>query len=90
MADDGQQPSNTTRPLESVKTGEPPVDMVKDWSEDYFPTSARPIFISVGIMVLGIVGLCVAVYLLSEHPSDPEKLKRQEAIKERMKIDEDE
>ena len=87
MADDGQQ----SRPVESVPVGEKPVDMIKDWSTDYFPTSARPIFIGWAIVAIGVVSLCAAVYFLSEHPKDPEKVKKQEAIKERMKVeDEDE
>ena len=63
--------------------------MVKDWSTDYFPTSAKPIFIGWTIVVLGVAALCASVYFLSEHPKDPAKVKKQEAIKERMNVEED-
>ena len=64
--------------------------MTKDWSIDYFPTSARPVFIGWGIVVLGVAGLCLAVYLLSEHPEDPEKLKKKRAIEQNLKAEDDE
>ena len=42
----------------------------KDWSSDYFPTSARKVFLGWGMMVGGIVLLCFIVYATSEHPED--------------------
>lgn len=51
-----------------------------DWSSDYFPTSARPVFVRVGLLATIIIFICIAVYLTSEHPEDPEKiLKRKKA-----------
>lgn len=53
--------------------------MREDWSPDYFPTSARPVFLRVGLLATVILAICLAVYLTSEHPEDPGKVaKRKE------------
>ncbi len=65
-------------------------DMAKDWSTDYFPTSAKPVFIGWTIMVLGVLGLCIAVYLLSEHPEDPEKMLKKKQIENNLRPPDDE
>ena len=78
------------RAEDALRPGEEQPEMVKDWSSDYFPTSARPIFIGWTIVVLGVAALCASVYFLSDHPTDPVKAKKQEAIKERLNIDDDE
>ena len=36
---------------------------VVDPAEDYFPTSAKPIFVRLGLLIAVIVGLCLVVYL---------------------------
>ncbi len=46
----------------------PEVRAPKDWDTDTFPTSAKKIFVSWGLMILGIIVLCVVVYSRSEHP----------------------
>lgn len=48
----------------------------KDWSSDYFPTSAKPVFVRVGLLAAVLVAICAAVYLTSEHPPDPEMLEK--------------
>ena len=71
----------------------PEVNLPKDWSPDYFPTSARKVFIGWGVMVGGIVILCTAVYFSSEHPTDPVKDTKVTTAKSRMtemdQLDED-
>jgi hypothetical protein len=47
---------------------DPKTQAPKDWSPDYFPTSARKIFMGWGLMLAGIVVLCTIVYLSSSHP----------------------
>ena len=70
MSDEENQ--NQTQATET----RPPVD----WDVDAFPTSAKKIFISWGLMLLGIAVLCVLVYSRSEHPveakSDAKKAAR--------------
>ena len=46
----------------------PEARLATDWDTDAFPTSAKKVFISWGLMLLGIVVLCVLVYSRSEHP----------------------
>lgn len=71
----------------------PDVNLQKDWSPDYFPTSARKVFIGWGVMIGGIVILCTAVYFSSEHPADTVKDSQVTTAKSRMtemnQLDED-
>lgn len=85
MADNERQQGNAPIPTES---NEP--KMVKDWSEDFFPTSARPVFIGYGVIVVGIIVLCATVYFLSPEKENPEKIKKQKDIAERMNPNADE
>lgn len=55
---------------------EPQAAMPTDWSSDYFPTSAKPVFVRVGLLATVIIFICVAVYLTSEHPEDPTKIEK--------------
>ena len=52
----------------------------KDWSTDYFPTSAKKVFITWGFMIGGIITLILIVYYSSEHPSgDPKTDSKKQA-----------
>ena len=58
--------------------------LATDWSPDYFPTSAKHVFLGWGAMVLGIVVLCCVAYMTSEHPTDEKALKKQESSRARL------
>ena len=49
----------------------------KDWSSDYFPTSARKVFLGWGVMIGGIVLLCFVAYATSEHSEETGQVVKQ-------------
>ncbi len=54
-----------------------PPDMPKDWSPDNFPTSARPVFRSVALLIAILAALCAVVYYTSTPaPEPPEKIEK--------------
>lgn len=56
------------------KPPEPPEQAAaqpKDFSSDYFPTSAKPVFLSMGFLILAITALCFVVWATSEHSEEP-------------------
>lgn len=53
----------------------PDVKLAQDWHPDHFPTSAKKVFIGWGVMLGGILLLCLSVYLSSEHPTSEAKAK---------------
>jgi len=55
-----------------------------DWSSDYFPTSARHVFLGWGAMLVGIIILCFIVYSTSEHSVDEKLIKKQENTRARL------
>lgn len=60
---DGEQ--NLASAVPSGETSRLPAD----WSEDTFPTSANPVFMWAGIMVIGVVVLCLYVaYSSTDRP----------------------
>lgn len=63
--------------------------MREDWSPDYFPTSARPVFLRVGLLSAVIIAICVAVYLSSEHPEDPNRAAKRKEIQGTLIDDEE-
>ena len=42
--------------------------MSEDWDKDAFPTSAKPIFRAVALLLATILALCALVYYISDHP----------------------
>lgn len=36
----------------------------EDFHQDYFPTSAKPVFVRIGLLILLIISLCLLVYWL--------------------------
>ncbi len=52
-----------------------------DWSSDYFPTSAKKVWLGWGMMLAGIMLLCFISYVTSEHPSDGEQVVKKDAPK---------
>lgn len=69
---------------EDQKTPAPEQKAAVDWSPDYFPTSARHVFLGWGAMVLGIIVLCCVAYSTSEHPTDEKAIKKQETTRARL------
>lgn len=60
-----------------------------DWSKDYFPTSAKPVFRSMALLALIIVILCVMVYYLSEdRPEEQPAENKRKSIAESLLTDE--
>ena len=59
----------------------------RDWDKDNFPTSARPVFKGLGLLVLLVLAMCAVVYFLSEHPESEKKLEKQAQIKEQFSPD---
>lgn len=62
--------------------------MEENWSPDEFPTSAKPIFKAVALLVIAIIGLCSLVYYWSEHPEHDEAERRRDAVKSELLGDE--
>lgn len=65
-----------------------PPKMAENWDPDRFPTSARPVFTSVGILIALIGALCFLVYYTSSHPTDDDKVKRKETVEQNLLADE--
>ncbi len=63
--------------------------MREDWSPDYFPTSARPVFVRVGLLAAVIISICVAVYFTSEHPEDPNRAAKRKEMQGTLIDDEE-
>ena len=53
-------------------------EAASDFDAAYFPTSAQPVFLKVGIMIAGIIVLCVMVYVTSSHEEKPAEKKAAE------------
>ena len=62
----------------------PAPDMQEDWSPDSFPTSARPVFRAVAILVLIISLLCAIVYYTSEHPEKDAEIKKKQQVQSNL------
>ena len=62
----------------------PEAKRTADWSSDYFPTSARHVFLGWGAMVAGIIVLCFVAYATSEHSTDEKVIQKQETSRARL------
>ncbi|MBP9839287.1 MAG: hypothetical protein KBC84_11335 [Proteobacteria bacterium] len=80
MSDEKEKDNNEN--VQQVKEA-PKVDSA-DWSPDFFPTSAKKIFIKYGVMIVGIAALCAAVYFTSDHEEDPKKVEKKKEVKENV------
>lgn len=65
-----------------------PPKLKKDWSPDYFPTSAKPVFRSAVLLVLTIIGLCLLAAWCTqgdEVDTANEQVEKKEQLKEQLK-----
>lgn len=91
-----QEPNEPNEPAgapRSSQKGNPreagrPGKMAEDWHPDHFPTSARPIFRAV-VLLLGIIGaLCALVYYSSDHPKELDQEHRRLQLEDKLLTDE--
>lgn len=59
----------------------------RDWDKDNFPTSARPVFKGLGLLVLLVLVMCAIVYFLSSHPEQDKKQEKRAQIEKQFSPD---
>ena len=85
--DEQDRAEKTERPERAERTD---ARVSTDWSRDNFPTSAKKVFIGWGVMIGGVLVLCLLVYMSSEHPVDPKKAEKVSAAQSNLEaVDED-
>jgi hypothetical protein len=64
-----------------------PVQLSEEAFPENFPTSAKPVFRAVGLLVLIIALLCTAVYNCSEHQQNDGKDTKKQQLQDKYDLD---